>query len=602
MMRSHAVAISFVLLAGCPSSTSRAPAPPKPAIVATADHVMLAWGTDAGTRVAIDATHAYWLDKKGRWKSTPRAGGVVTTTTPPAELSEAFAVTNEGRYWAVVVGANKEVVFQPKNGDGRVIARVPGPHTPWMILPSEKQIYIGGQDGVFAIELATGAFKSLTTIVPEHLALDSTHVYIAHRKGVSRVPRVGGEVEPLAAEPIGVSNVVVDDRNVYFARRGAQGNFVLVSVLKGGGGESVLATSMGRPVGVTATHVVTVQGSQVLGIPKKGGDPILFDDGWGSIDSAVIDGDRLVFATAAAIREVSLRASRSRVAPMACAVDKPGEPKNVQDIGDRWVHSIASDEGHLYFADGRGEIVAWPKSGKPIVTLAAGQKDPRSIKIDAERVYWVDAQDGVLRAVAKTGGTVGTLASGQGKPIALALDATNVYWATAGSNDDGTIATVAKAGGVDLVLATGLSEPRDLGVTGPHVFWTDAVGLLLRVAKGGGEPEPLGAVSRGRSLVAGDTTVYWGGDDGEVRAFDRNTGSTWRLPEIVGTGTIDGLVLQGDELFALEHTVLDTRILRMLATGSCPKRYLVGTDGFGFAVDASRIYGTEGHKLVTFDR
>jgi hypothetical protein len=146
--------------------------------------------------------------------------------------------------------------------------------------------------------------------------------------------------------------------------------------------------------------------------------------------------------------------------------------------------------------------------GNPVDLLAAGQE-----------LFWVDAEQGVLRAcTAPSCAPSRTLASGLGEPAGLAVDAARVYFA---SVRDQTILSCPRAGCPTTgptVLATKQLRPRSLVVAQGALYWTTRGtvggrdGTVVRCSLPACDGGPV-VLAKGRAgawgLAVDEAWVYW---------------------------------------------------------------------------------------------
>jgi len=173
---------------------------------------------------------------------------------------------------------------------------------------------------------------------------------------------------------------------------------------------------------------------------------------------------------------------------------------------------VALDATHVYFVNGLDSTVSRvPKSGGALVQLAMLPADNiTDIVMDATHVYIATIPNdesantpapGKILAVPKGGGALRTVATNVIAPLKLDVDGTHVYWASAGTirtaeEDvlaDGKIERVAKDGSGRQTLASELSLPFSLLLDGGNVYFGElgiAVGNdsagTRRVPKSGG--------------------------------------------------------------------------------------------------------------------
>lgn len=128
-----------------------------------------------------------------------------------------------------------------------------------------------------------------------------------------------------------------------------------------------------------------------------------------------------------------------------------------------------------------GRILAMPKRGGDVRTLASGQDVPLRVAIDETHAYWtnwsscVQCARGSVHSVALSGDEEPkTIATRQDHPNGITLDRVNVYWVTAG----GTVMQAPLVGGLPITLASGLTNPFFVTVDAATVYWTQPKGLM----------------------------------------------------------------------------------------------------------------------------
>ena len=179
-----------------------------------------------------------------------------------------------------------------------------------------------------------------------------------------------------------------------------------------------------------------------------------------------------------------------------------------------------------------------------MLTLATRQKQPGSIAIDAQQVYWANHglkrptyfQDGSVVRMPRDGGKKRfTIAKAQTLASSLVVDDAWIYWTTAIDFDEphalGALRKRRKAGGKIVELASWhWYEDALLALDATHVYWLSSLRpAIFRARKEGGEPEQLMAGEQGAaifpdSLVVDDRCVYW-----TVRGSQRAGGAVFKM-------------------------------------------------------------------------
>jgi sugar lactone lactonase YvrE len=150
-----------------------------------------------------------------------------------------------------------------------------------------------------------------------------------------------------------------------------------------------------------------------------------------------------------------------------------------------------------------------PLGGGPSTILASGLQEPWAIAVDAQSVYWNDAEASTISKVPLAGGPTTVLATAQSGAWGIALDATRVYWTASGG-----VFSAPVNGGNLVTLASGQVNPSSIAVDSANVYFTTYAqdGAVLVVPFGGGTPMALSALSESSSpfgLATDDQSLYW---------------------------------------------------------------------------------------------
>jgi hypothetical protein len=261
----------------------------------------------------------------------------------------------------------------------------------------------------------------------------------------------------------------------------------------------------------------------VTRLPKDGGVPLILATGQAGAGAMTLVDGWLYWVNYRYEGRGSVVRMPSEGGEIEVIADGQEMPEAVAVHGDTVVWTT--------FGDGRGTGTVAMKTlgGGTAVTLASKQKQPRSIAIDAHQVYW--ANYGLKRPTYFRDGSVMRMPRGAGKkrfilakdqPMAssLVMDDEWIYWATATSDEapilPSTLWKRRKEGGRAIQLATRRGgEDGLVALDATHVYWLQRYGAaLVRVPKGGGEPEQLMAAKDDvrlmpRSFAVDDRCVYW---------------------------------------------------------------------------------------------
>ncbi len=222
-----------------------------------------------------------------------------------------------------------------------------------------------------------------------------------------------------------------------------------------------------------------------------------------------------------------------------CALSGCGVSPTVLASSESGPNDIKLDATTLYWAsEGAGQnggsirkcTFATCASTK---TLIANGTVTEWVAIDATRVYWTSALDGLVRScpLAGCGGTPTNVATGQTVPWSIAVDQTSVYFSVwngsigAPAQNGGAIRKCPLAGcsGAPITLASAENQPWQIALDAQYVYWTGFKdGTVKRCAVSGcnNAPTIIASGEPGPSGIAVDATnVYWTNyTSGTVRA------------------------------------------------------------------------------------
>jgi hypothetical protein len=244
------------------SIVTSAPACDSPATVPT-----LLYEEPAGTigPITLDGERIYWTGPRGDEtqvaRSLSKCGGTVTTLGGALDQGDLVLPFGGSAYWVdprdrVVRVPNAGGAVTPVGISASSIAAVDATNVYGMTLQPSML-----SSSLLAIPLAGGDPVVLGVPAwPDPVAIDESNVYFSvgadpYDAQLASVPKTGGTLQILSAIPRGElgedmpSNIVLDDTRVYWA----SGQGVLVSVLKSGGGQIILAQARGS-VAVDGTY------------------------------------------------------------------------------------------------------------------------------------------------------------------------------------------------------------------------------------------------------------------------------------------------------------------------------------------------------------
>jgi hypothetical protein len=184
---------------------------------------------------------------------------------------------------------------------------------------------------------------------------------------------------------------------------------------------------------------------------------------------------------------------------------------------------------------GIGAILRGPKAGGPtsiVVTLTSSSPFLRALQVDGKNIYFVSF-DGFTGATLwrapVEGGAPVELVHNLSSAAEIAVDDTSVYYFTP-PGQPASLMKIAKEGGTPVELLAGLNLPHGLAVTSDAIYATDINPPPTSFESNGdsnihkvlktGECATLLATKQTltrfsfQSLVANETSVYWGTPDG----------------------------------------------------------------------------------------
>lgn len=224
--------------------------------------------------------------------------------------------------------------------------------------------------------------------------------------------------------------------------------------------------------------------------------------------------------------------------------------------------------------------------------LAAAQNAPRALQVIGDSLFWLNqggrsvGKKGVY-SVPRGGGPVVAHASGDADVMAVGADASGVYWLAPRL---GKILKVARGGGnpEELAATTGIS--RGLVIDATDVFWAEN-GAIFRVPKAGGKAVQVTEAGIPDWLSADETHLYW---------YSTLSGMVFRAPKKGGPAvkvheddkhTLHTFFLDGPDLFVSFGADNKGVIQKVPKAGGAAVTVVEGVQpGADFAVDASNVY------------
>jgi hypothetical protein len=283
-----------------------------------------------------------------------------------------------------------------------------------------------------------------------------------------------------------------------------------------GAGETFTLLASGRnlpgAIAIDATYVYWVEGDgTVMRVPKGGGTP-------NSLASGCKPGALAIDAAHAYCGD-----SNDEVLSISLASGAVATLATAQPVSDLTVDAYRVYWTTYYGLRPAGNndvstVAAVALDGGAPTILAAAQRVPSSLAVDAANCYWLtlidpatDTGTAVMRA-GLDGGAPATVATGSGgspsiggsRNKAIAVGATSVYW----SDLSGAILRAPLGGGPAIALAQGQDIPGAVAIDADHVYWA-TVTSIMKVALAGGSPTLLVDGENPGSIVVDEASVYW---------------------------------------------------------------------------------------------
>jgi hypothetical protein len=263
-----------------------------------------------------------------------------------------------------------------------------------------------------------------------------------------------------------------------------------------GGASQVLVTGyaggLAGPMAVDATNVYWIEDGLVQKVSKDGGAATSAVTAEGEATDLAVDATHLYWSDQTGIHRI------------------PTSGGARTDISFTTGPYLTVDATSVYWSSGTEILTASigndiPSGGVPATVLASGLTQPGPIAVDAMQVYWADALDATIKAVAKGGGSVAVLASDQGRPIqSLVVAGGQVFW----TKPDNEIGQVPVSGGAATVIRDP-AGPSHLVSDAAALYWIDQGGGIKTMPLAGGPSVQLVDGLDLFGLAVDATSIYW---------------------------------------------------------------------------------------------
>jgi hypothetical protein len=261
------------------ANSARADAGSAEAVAAPPGATLIGSGQNAPRDIQLDGDSIFWINEGGRSAPTkpglykiPKAGGPVVALMPEADLM-AMAADATSVYW-----------LAPRAGKVGKVGRAGG--TPEVLaethnivrgmVADETDVYWAEDDGVFRVSKAGGKAATVCPAnLPDHLAIDGTHVYwYSSLAGVVyRAPKKGGTPAKVHADDQHTLHTIFLEGPDLFVAFGSENKLVIQKVPKGGG--KAATVTEGQETGVhfaaDGSNVYWISEDNVFKVPRNGG-------------------------------------------------------------------------------------------------------------------------------------------------------------------------------------------------------------------------------------------------------------------------------------------------------------------------------------------
>lgn len=171
-------------------------------------------------RIAVDSTHVFWSDTGGVFEASKTGSGLIAV---PGLVNPAFSIAVDSTY---VYGAFLGILRGPISGSGTPLSFNVGDVI--SVAVDGTYVYYPHQEkGVQGIYKVASDFSGNQTLVSavsvlssSPLAMDATYIYYSDGTNLSRVPKAGGNSQPLSNKVSSVFAIVVTKDAVYWSNTG----------------------------------------------------------------------------------------------------------------------------------------------------------------------------------------------------------------------------------------------------------------------------------------------------------------------------------------------------------------------------------------------